>query len=153
MTRRVLFAAICLMLPFVRVQDPKHGASATTRPHVATQSSPSSRPTESMPSAASRRGRLPPVEEPFRSRVERRDLLQRFGNQSPLLGLYQLRAIHRGNATVRTNNGYVWFGYRHMMLQLGVVSQGAESAFMQSSTRQYEVQGDLIVDTDLLVFA
>lgn len=123
------------LLATLTIQDPERRAT-TSRPEA-------SRPKPERPL-------LPPVEEPFRSKVERRDLLQRFDEPSPLEGFYALRSMRQPDgAIVRATAGYAWFGRKHMMLHLSLTPDPKRPAFVQSSVRTYRIEGDVLTTTTL----
>lgn len=121
---RYLLMACALALPLASDQDP--GAS---RP--------------------SRRPELPPIQEPWRSQVERADLLQAFSSPSPLAGFWSLRAFVR-EGVQSSARGYVWFGTRHCMIATSVSRGGHISPFVESAVRTYRLEGDRIVMTSLI---
>jgi hypothetical protein len=60
------------------------------------------------PTAPPSRSNLPPVEEPFRTPVDRDDLIQRFDAPHPLQGTYELREVVRPGQTRTTGiTGYL----------------------------------------------
>lgn len=95
------------------------------------------------------RPQLPPIEEPFRSRVERADLLQEFTEPTPVEGFYRLRSIVRGGRALR-GRGYVWFGRRHCMLSTSIARGGGDAPFVQAGVRRYRVDGDKLTMTTLI---
>lgn len=125
---------------------------ATTLPQDPVKSRPTSRPASGPSAGDPERPPLPPVEEEFQSRVERKDLLQRFGSSSPLEGFYGVRTIVRGGVFVRGGDvrGYVWFGRQHMSIHTAVSAAAAGDLFLQASVRRYRVDGDRITMTTLV---
>ncbi len=93
---------------------------------------------------------LPPIQEPFRSKVERKDLLQEFSKPTPLEGFYRLRAVVKGGAELATTRGYVYFGRSHMALNTRTVTHPRVAPFVQASVRSYRVEGDQLITTSLL---
>ena len=97
---------------------------------------------------------LPPVAEPLRTPVERRDLIQRFTPPSPLEGFWSLRRISRpGAIEPQKAVGYLAIGSRHLMLQLQIDGPSPRVPILQSGTRRYTVQGDALVTTSLVGLA
>lgn len=114
--------AILCVLPLLAVQDPDRR--------------PTSRP-------------LPPIQEPFRTKVERKDLLQEFTEPSPLEGVYRLRAINGGAGGI-VPTGYLHIGRTHMSLQTAIFpNRSRAEPFLQSSVRTYRIEGDKLVMTTL----
>ena len=110
---------------------------------------PASRPTP--PQGADSRPALPPVTEPFRSAVERKDLIQRFQPPSPIAGFWELRKISAPSLTMPEGfKGYLVIGDRHMSLHLIGPGVKPEIPFFQSGFRRYRVVGDQIWSTSLL---
>ncbi|MCA8943919.1 MAG: hypothetical protein KDB80_15250 [Planctomycetes bacterium] len=100
-------------------------------------------------SRPSQRRALPPIQEPWRSKVERADLLQEFSSPSPLSGFWSLRSFVREGVPGQAR-GYVWFGNQHCMLATSISRGGHISPFVESSVRTYRVEGDRIVMTNLV---
>ena len=94
---------------------------------------------------------LPPVLDPARSPVERRDLLQRFTTPHPIEGFYRLRhMVVAGGATVASSRGYLVLGQRHLAIQLYAPGPEPELANISAAVRSYKVVGDKLEMTSLL---
>ncbi|MHC5065772.1 MAG: hypothetical protein ACYTG5_17550 [Planctomycetota bacterium] len=101
-------------------------------------------------SAPKDRKALSPVQEPFRSSVERRDLLQRFAAVSPLEGLFKLeRYSLPGRGEINGCSGYIFFGRQHMQLYLQVAQKGSAKPLVQASVRRYALRGQQLMMTSL----
>ncbi|MEE9126818.1 MAG: hypothetical protein V3U11_06730 [Planctomycetota bacterium] len=114
---------------------------------------PKSRPSKSSPtpppSATSRP--LPPVGEPTRTRVERRDLLQRFKGPSPLAGFYRLVAVHGPTGRAKGRNiGYLAVGRDHLSLHLQGPSKRRREPVFQSGFRRYRLGSGKIFMSNLV---
>ncbi len=93
---------------------------------------------------------LPPVQEPFRSPVERRDLIQRFRPRSPLEGFYKLqRVVRPGQLDVTEASGYLVIGRTHLSLNLQTTTPD-QPQMIQAGFRTYTIQDDRIVMTALI---
>ena len=94
---------------------------------------------------------LRPVQEPMRTAVERRDLLQKFKGPSPLEGFYRLVSVHgpRGKAKGRYV-GYLAIGRSHMSLQIRGPGETPRIPAIQASFRRYRLRGDRIYMNNLL---
>ena len=95
---------------------------------------------------------LPPVQEPFRSKVERRDLIQEFTRASPIEGFYRLRRVVRPGQGLPRVEGYLWIGRRHLMLQLSGNTGNPRLPALQTGVRAYRTNGDTLVMTAMLGF-
>ena len=95
--------------------------------------------------------KLPPVLEPARSPIERRDLLQRFQGRHALAGMYRLKQMVVGGGTlVRGSLGYLVIGQRHMSLHLYAPSGSRGLANIQAVFRRFRIVGDTLVMSTLL---
>lgn len=93
---------------------------------------------------------LPPVQEPFRSAVERKDLLQRFTDPTPLEGLFQLERYHvPGRGDWLGSTGYLFFGRQHMHLYVQMPTGADKPPQMQASVRRYSLRGQQLLMTSL----
>jgi hypothetical protein len=83
---------------------------------------------------------LPPVQEPMRTRVERRDLLQKFKGPSPLAGFYRLVGVYgpTGPATGQ-HVGYLAVGRDHLSLHLQGQGHRRREPVIQSGFRRYHL--------------
>jgi hypothetical protein len=95
---------------------------------------------------------LPPVAEPFRSEVERADLLQRFAPSSALEGYYRLERYVRPGMPPAKASGYLSIGRRYLSLFLQGVTSNPRVPAIQAGFRRYAIQGDQIESTTLLGF-
>lgn len=94
---------------------------------------------------------LPPVEEPPRTAVERRDLLQQFSAASPIEGFYELRAFHAPGLAPVPTKGYLAVGRQYVSIHLlSPVARGRP--VFQSAFRRYRIAGDTLHMTALLGF-
>lgn len=93
---------------------------------------------------------LPPVQEPFRSAVERKDLLQRFTDASPLEGMFRLERYNLpGRGEMAGSSGYLFFGRQHMQLYLQLPQRGNAKPLVQASVRRYALRGQQLMMTSL----
>lgn len=130
---------LSVALAFTLPQDPpKHGPAKQDPPSKLTVPQP---PPGAEP--------LPPVPDPPRTAVERRDLLQRFTAPSPLEGYYALRVFTNGISAVAGATGYLAMGRRFLSLHLQAPRAGGPPA-IQSGFREYRVEGNQLVMTTLL---
>jgi hypothetical protein len=95
---------------------------------------------------------LPPVQEPFRTPVERDDLIQRFTPPSVLEGFYRLRRMERPGQPQPVADGYLWIGRRHLMLQLSGETADPDLPALQSGVRRYQIAGDVLAMSVVLGF-
>ena len=94
---------------------------------------------------------MPPVLEPERTAVERRDLLQRFHGRSPIEGFYRLKRIVRpGGVVVQGSRGYLVVGNRHLSLQLYAPGRSPGQANIQAVFRSFRISGDKLLMSTLL---
>lgn len=93
---------------------------------------------------------LPPVQEPFRTSVERRDLMQEFGRASPIEGFYRLRGASRTGQPPQRVEGYLWIGRRHLMLQLSGDTGNPKLPALQAGVRGYRISGNTLTMSVLL---
>lgn len=93
---------------------------------------------------------LPGVQQPFRTEVERDDLLQRFGPSSPLEGFYELVAMGRERAGEARTKGYLVMGRQYMSLHLQAMLPDLPA--VQSAFRRYRVRGSRMMMTSMLGF-
>jgi hypothetical protein len=95
--------------------------------------------------------KLPPVLEPLRSRIERRDLLQQFRTRHRIEGIYRLkRMVSPGAATVKGSRGYLVIGQRHMSMHLYAPGDSEGEANIQAVFRRYRIVGDQLIMNTLL---
>ena len=92
---------------------------------------------------------LRPVQDPPRTPVERRDLLQRFAPVSPLGGYYSLRSFVGPGGTPVAANGYLAIGRKHLSLHMFSPRASGPPA-IQSAFRSYRTSGGRLVMTTLL---
>lgn len=106
---------------------------------------------KTVPAAAPKaRKALTPVQEPFRSSVERKDLIQQFAAASPLEGLFKLeRYSLPGRGELIGCSGYVFFGRQYMQLYLQVPQKGSAKPAVQASVRRYVLRGQQLMMTSL----
>jgi hypothetical protein len=95
---------------------------------------------------------LAPVQEPFRTKVERDDLIQRFAPPSVLEGFYKLRRLERPGLPQTAAEGYLWIGRRHLMLQLSGQTGDPDLPALQSGVRRYQIAGDVLAMSVVLGF-
>ena len=93
---------------------------------------------------------LPPVREPFRSAVERKDLLQQFGTPTPLAGVYELQSLQHPGVQAIEARGYLTVGRRYLSVQL--VGMTPDMPALQAGFRRYRVDGSRLHMTNLLGF-
>ncbi len=83
---------------------------------------------------------LPPVQEPMRTRVERRDLLQKFKGPSPLAGFYRLVGVHGPSGPAKGRHiGYLAIGRDHLSLHLQGRGLRRREPVIQSGFRRYRL--------------
>lgn len=100
-------------------------------------------PKVSRPTAPESRSTLSPVEEPYRTAVDRRDLMQQFDAPNPLQGIYELREIVRpGQAQVTGTKGYLLIGRRYLSLHIRGRSNSPRVPALQASFRRYSILDD-----------
>lgn len=100
-------------------------------------------PAVSRPSAPESRAKLAPVEEPYRTAIDRRDLIQQFDPPSPLEGIYELRSIVRpGQAQVSGTRGYLLIGRHYMSLHIRGRGDTPQVPHLQATFRRYTILGD-----------
>ena len=95
-------------------------------------------------------GRLPPVVEPMRSAVERRDLLQRFKGRKRIEGFYRLKQMTVRGQAIHASIGYLVIGSRHLSMHLYAPSSVAKVANVQAVFRKYKIEGQDLVMTTLV---
>lgn len=94
---------------------------------------------------------LPPVLDPARSAVERRDLLQRFQKRHVIEGIYRLSAMVGPNGgLVRGSRGYLFIGQRHMSLQLFAPSLNLGQSNIQAAVRTFRIVGNQLITSAVL---
>ncbi len=97
----------------------------------------------SRPTAPESRSTLPPVEEPYRTSVDRRDLMQQFDTPHPLQGIYELRSIVRpGRAQIPGTKGYLMIGRRFLSLNVRGQDPNARIPHLQATFRRYTILDD-----------
>jgi len=94
--------------------------------------------------------RLPPVQQPEFTAIERRDLLQEFGGPAPLAGFYRLFSYRDGSGGPIPATGFLVIGRRHLSIQLLGLRTGNPA--LQSGFRTYRVDGDQLVMTTMIGF-
>ncbi len=100
-------------------------------------------PAVSRPTAPESRTTLPTVEEPYRTAIDRRDLIQQFDPPSPLEGIYELRSIVRpGEAQVQGTRGYLLIGRRYMSLHIRGRGETPQVPHLQATFRRYTILDD-----------
>jgi hypothetical protein len=78
--------------------------------------------------------------------LRRDDLVQRFPDDNPLLGTWQLvRAVRPNQPPPRALRGYVIFTRNYMSLHLNVANAGSRFPSVQSTLRQYRIQNDKLL--------
>ncbi len=83
---------------------------------------------------------LQPVQEPVRTLVERRDLLQRFKGPSPLAGFYRLVRVQGPSGPANGPHvGYLAIGRDHISLHLQARGQKRGEPIVQSGFRRYRL--------------
>jgi hypothetical protein len=131
-TLRTPLALAALLLAHLPPQDPQ----STSRP-------------QPPPGWASRP--LPPVADPPRSQVERKDLMQEFTPPNPLEGCYELRDIVRpGLPRAGRVRGYLWIGRRHLSLHVQADGLRPGLPHLQAGFRSYRVVGNKLQTSVLL---
>jgi hypothetical protein len=94
---------------------------------------------------------LPPVQEPFRTEIERRDLLQRFAQRTAIEGFYELRSVTRGGRRLtQESHGYLAIGRTHLSLHLILPPDQGGQPIVQSGFMRYRVEGDQLTTISLL---
>ncbi|MCB9888096.1 MAG: hypothetical protein H6836_00880 [Planctomycetes bacterium] len=94
---------------------------------------------------------LPPVLDPPRSAVERRDLLQRFKPRNPIEGFYRVRSMTDGSGgPVAGARGYLVVGRDHLSMHLMAPTSDPKRAVLQSVVRRYRILGDKLVMSSLV---
>ena len=94
---------------------------------------------------------LPPILEPARDAVERRDLIQRFRGRHPLEGFYRVkRMIRSGSVSVANTKGYLVIGQGYLSMQIYAPSDLPYKVNIQSFFRRIRVRGDKIEMTSLV---
>ena len=91
---------------------------------------------------------LPPVPEPEPTRIERDDLLQRFGARTALEGVWRLEVVRRIGAGVQPATGYLVISREFLSLHLQAQGADGEPA-LQSAFRRYRVSGNRLLMTTL----
>ena len=100
-------------------------------------------PKVSRPTPPESSSTLPPVEEPYRTPVDRRDLMQQFDAPNPLQGIYELREIVRpGQAQVTGTRGYLLMGRRFLSLHIRGRGSTPSVPILQASFRRYSILDD-----------
>lgn len=100
-------------------------------------------PAVARPTAPQSRSDLPPVDEPFRTPVDRSDLMQQFDAPHPLQGTYELREIVQpGQAQVPGIVGYLVIGRRYLSLHIRGPGSSPRVPALQASFRRYTVLDD-----------
>jgi hypothetical protein len=85
---------------------------------------------------------LPPIQEPFRTAVERRDLMQRFAEPSPLAGIWELTQMSRvGQAYVPNVKGWLFVGRRHLSIYLSAQTDDPQVPHLQARVCSYRIAG------------
>ena len=108
-------------------------------------------PKVSRPTAPQERSNLPPVEEPFRTTVDRSDLMQQFDAPHPLQGTYELREIARpGQAQVPGITGYLVILRRHLSLHIRGPGNTPGVPAIEASFRRYTVLDDRLQMSTLI---
>lgn len=83
---------------------------------------------------------LPLVQEPMRTPVERRDLLQKFKGPSPLAGFYRLVGVHGPAGPAKGRHiGYLAIGRDHLSLHLQGSGPRRREPVIQSGFRRYRL--------------
>jgi hypothetical protein len=95
---------------------------------------------------------LRPVQDPFRTEVERKDLLQRFGKGNPLQGFYRLQNVVRGRVQKFNGSGYLSIGRQHISLHLFGETNNPKLPSIQTGFHRYRIVGDKIEMTALVGF-
>ena len=94
---------------------------------------------------------LPPVQEPVRTLVERRDLLQKFKGPSPLAGFYRLVGRHGPTGRAKGRHlGYLAVGRDHLSLHLYGDGEKRREPVLQSGFRRYRLSGGKIFMSSLV---
>lgn len=95
--------------------------------------------------------KLPPVLQPIRSRVERRDLLQKFRSRHRIEGTYRLKSMVSTNTRpVKGGRGYLVIGQRHLSMHLYAPGSSPDQANIQAVFRKFRIVGDKLVMHTLL---
>ncbi|HLQ37758.1 MAG TPA: hypothetical protein VK348_08155 [Planctomycetota bacterium] len=91
---------------------------------------------------------LPPVDEPYVTKVRRDDLLQRFEPDDPLLGMYRLRLrVVAGVGDPGPGSGYLVLGRRHLVLYLLTGSPKPDMPMIRAGVRRYTRTGETLTTT------
>ncbi len=94
---------------------------------------------------------LPPVQEPERTPVERKDLLQKFKPASPLEGTYRLQAVGvPGGKVVKGYQGYLVVGKDYLSIHLQGPGVAKDLPSLQAGFRKYRIEGSELVMHSLL---
>lgn len=110
---------------------------------------PETRPRKPRENATSRP--LCPVQEPSRTEVERRDLLQEFKGPSPLAGFYRLVGVHGPAGPAKGPHvGYMAVGRDHLSLHLQGRGLRRREPVIQSGFRRYRLQDGKIYMSSLV---
>jgi hypothetical protein len=109
---------------------------------------------ESKPSAPppSQGKPLPPVPDPPRTPIERRDLLQRFTEPSPLEGFYRLVGLTQPGVVGGEAQGYLVIGRKHLSIHLEVLGIDGDESH-QSAFRSYRTSGPQLLMSTLCGFS
>ena len=102
------------------------------------------------PRPPAQRRTLPPIEEHYRTEVERRDLLQRFDPPGGLAGFYELARYVRPGMPPAEAKGYLVVGRRHLSLHLYGSTGDPRIPAIQTGFRRYDVSGDTLRMTTLV---
>lgn len=85
---------------------------------------------------------LPPVLDPHRGPVDRKDLIQRFAPSHPIQGFYRLTAMQAPNqGMVGKAQGCLFVGRRHVVLMLYAPGPHKGQAHVLSALRTYRIEG------------
>lgn len=141
MLMNVKFALAACLLLSVPGEQGKQGQQGGGEPPRAKQARPPQQPVNAPT--------LRPVQDPPRTSVERRDLLQRFAPASPLEGYYRLRSFTASGGTPVPANGYLAIGRRHLSIQMFSPRAGGPPA-IRSAFRSYRATEGRLVMTTLL---
>jgi hypothetical protein len=86
--------------------------------------------------------KLKPIDEPFRTAVERKDLVAQFGDASPLEGIWELTSMFRlGQAMVPDVTGWMFVGRRHLSLYITAKTKDPQLPHLQSRVCAYRLAG------------
>ncbi|MHC4514400.1 MAG: hypothetical protein ACYTGW_07460 [Planctomycetota bacterium] len=112
---------------------------------------PESRRQQPIPPKGATSRPLPPVQEPLRTKVERRDLLQKFKGPSPLAGFYRLVGVHGRSGPAKIKyRGYMAVGRDHLSLHLQGYGRRRREPVIQSGFRRYRLGGGKIYMSNLV---